>query len=260
MTWRGLLAPVRRLHPLHHLRSVPGGERVLSRLDREVTVAPAGIEGPVRIRSVRHAAYRLLAAGPEPEFRAAFEAECARRGARTLYDVGANFGYYSLVFVSGGRDRRAVAVEPQADNLTLLRWNAAGRDGIHVEDAVASAAAGALTFAPDAATGHTGHVTSDDAHGVRVRAVTLDGLAARYGPPDVVKIDVEGHELDVLRGAATVLAGRDGAGPSVFVECFHGLGGPCVALLRDNGYALDDAERPGPATERTTNFLATRRA
>lgn len=196
----------------------------------------------------------MLALGPEPEFRRAFDDECARIGARLLFDVGANFGYYSLVFVGSDATRRAIAIEPQGDNLELLHRNARLRPGLTVEAAVASSVAGRVAFSPDATTGHKGHVTHAGEGSVTVRSVTLDGLAEIHGAPDIVKVDVEGHELEVLRGAGQILVSR----PVVFVECFHGIDGPCVGLLRTMGYSVLDAEDParGSATSRTTNFLA----
>jgi FkbM family methyltransferase len=45
--------------------------------------------------------------------------------------------------------------------------------------------------------------------GVRIRVLTLDELARRLpGPPRLIKVDVEGHELAVLRGGSALLAER----------------------------------------------------
>jgi hypothetical protein len=38
-----------------------------------------------------------------------------------------------------------------------------------------------------------------------VPCVTLDALAARYGKPDLVKVDTEGSEVLVLRGGASLM-------------------------------------------------------
>lgn len=51
-----------------------------------------------------------------------------------------------------------------------------------------------------------------------IPVTTIDALAARYGPPTLVTIDVEGSELEVLRGAsATLLNYR----PTVWVSVHH---------------------------------------
>ena len=65
-----------------------------------------------------------------------------------------------------------------------------------------------------------------------VDAVTLDGLAARYGRPDVVFLDVEGAECLVLAGGPLVLAG--GADLAIEVHVNTGLeklGGSVERLL-----------------------------
>tara|TARA_R100001443_G_scaffold94873_1_gene101385 strand:+ start:174 stop:947 length:774 start_codon:yes stop_codon:yes gene_type:complete len=40
-------------------------------------------------------------------------------------------------------------------------------------------------------------------HAAAVPSVTLDELISRYGSPDLIKIDVEGYELELLRGLTT---------------------------------------------------------
>ncbi len=61
---------------------------------------------------------------------------------------------------------------------------------------------------------HAGRPASDL---IRVRAVTVDGLAGELGiAPTHLKIDVEGAEEDVLRGAGRTLSGDHP--PLVFLE------------------------------------------
>jgi hypothetical protein len=35
---------------------------------------------------------------------------------------------------------------------------------------------------------------------IKVESITIDGMIERYGMPDLIKIDVEGYELNVLKG------------------------------------------------------------
>jgi hypothetical protein len=79
----------------------------------------------------------------------------------------------------------------------------------------------------------TGHVAAADEASVAVRAVTVDELAAAFGPPQVLFVDVEGYELHVLRGARATLESHR---PDLFVEVHMGVGlerfGDAEDLLR----------------------------
>lgn len=65
--------------------------------------------------------------------------------------------------------------------------------------------------------------------------VTLDSLYAKYGPPDVIKIDVEGEEYSVLQGAKDFLSCH----PVVFLATHSGeLANGCCRILLSAGYEL----------------------
>jgi len=99
-----------------------------------------------------------------------------------------------------------------------------------------------------------------------VRTLTLDEVVAgrRVG---VMKIDIEGHELVALRGAAELLC--SGALRDVFFEEHEPLPTPVSALLSDHGYTifglrerlrgvqLTDPSVPQPRWDAAT-YLATR--
>src|SRR6185437_12586324 len=76
-----------------------------------------------------------------------------------------------------------------------------------------------------------------------VPSVTLDGAAERLGRmPDFVKVDTEGHEGQVLRGAARILA----AGTAGWLIEFHSaaLRRECMSLLLAAGYEPETVRHP----------------
>ena len=178
---------------------------------------------------------RILGGTYEPEQTRLFE-EHVRPGA-TVLDIGAHVGYYTLLSaVLAGPSGRVVAFEPSPANAAFLRRHVAlNRLGqVSVEEAAVSDRAGTARFGSGSGSG-TGHLAEKGE--ITVRTLTVDGLCAEHGlTPTAVKIDVEGAEAAVLRGARETLAR---ARPAVFLST-HGLEAHAasLALLRDLGYAL----------------------
>jgi FkbM family methyltransferase len=140
----------------------------------------------------------------------------------TFVDVGANWGYFTLVAAHAvGPNGRVLALEPDPRMAAELRGNVA-RNGIaHVTvlEAAASEGAGEAVLAGYAEADRNRGVSSlvavpaGDAPSFAVRTARLDALMDEHGiaRADLVKIDVEGAEELVLRGMARGLAeGRYG--------------------------------------------------
>jgi FkbM family methyltransferase len=138
-------------------------------------------------------------------------------------DVGANIGNHTLYF-AGVMGLRTWAFEPMETNLAVLRRLVALNglsDRVEIVPIALSDAPGALWLAaPDPNNPGTFRAVAGE-RGDRVEAIRLDDALDRFGlaPGDVslLKIDVEGHEEQVLAGAPRLLA--DG-GPIVAVEVF----------------------------------------
>jgi FkbM family methyltransferase len=116
-------------------------------------------------------------------------------------DVGANVGYHAVFAAQLGA--RVVAVEPVPWTLELLRANV-WRNGADVEvvEAAAADSAGTVRIGVDAAHRSGAQIGGE---GIEVPAAPLDELVPE-GEVDVLKIDVEGAEPLVLRGASAILA------------------------------------------------------
>jgi FkbM family methyltransferase len=137
-----------------------------------------------------------------------------------VIDVGANVGFFSRRFAEWvGDDGRVIAIEPEDHNYASL-VSALKRDDllqrVQALKAVAADAPGMMLLEINPL--HPAdHKLSRNGTGIQVKAVTLDELVKQNSPlrPHLVKIDVQGAEMLVLRGAAGIL---ESCGPALFVE------------------------------------------
>jgi FkbM family methyltransferase len=132
----------------------------------------------------------------------------------TCVDVGANIGYFAVKMAhQAGPSGHLYCFEPDAANFEVLQKNVALAERrtrcsiVAKQMAVSSRAATMELLAGAECTGHQVRDIGADARGSNtVTAITLDEeLANEEKPIALVKVDVEGHELDVLRGASVLL-------------------------------------------------------
>jgi FkbM family methyltransferase len=142
---------------------------------------------------------------------------CARflQPGMIAFDVGANLGYYTLLFANRvGAAGRVVAIEPNPETFELLNETVAlnGYGGMtSLLCAAASARSGesAELFVPlgepkNATIAFSGNNRASELTAL-VPTVSIDELAKPLERVDFVKIDVEGAEPQVLEGMAVTI-------------------------------------------------------
>lgn len=155
-----------------------------------------------------------------------------------VLDIGASLGFYTIPLGLAARaaEARLVAVEPVRQNCVVIRHNvelnglqdtvtvissalgaAASEMTVHIESGGAGNAAIVTDLAPEEVEHHDRAGNTWDADTVQVRR--LDDLQL---PPEVsgrrcslIKIDVEGFEMDMLEGASDFIATHR---PTIFGE------------------------------------------
>jgi FkbM family methyltransferase len=181
-----------------------------------------------------------------------------------VVDVGANVGFFTTRLAQWtGPAGRVIAIEPEAANLRLLRRQLETTKVaamVEVIEGVAAEKSGTLHLALSPYN-PADHRIGDN--GVPVRAWTVDELmAARQWPiVSLVKIDVQGAEVRVLRGARETIRRFH---PVLFIEidegALSGAGFTADTLfdeIEGQGYHLYDPNEP--STPLTRSEAAMRR-
>lgn len=153
-------------------------------------------------------------------------------------DVGSHVGFFGILAATlVGPTGTVHCFEPDPATFRRLCENldANRLSGVRRHQAAAWSTAGRVTFASssEADSGVTGHVTDTADGGEEVSAVTLDEVLGELRP-GLVKIDVEGAEMEALKGAAATVR----AGQTTWVVEVHSqaLEQDVVRLFRDHGY------------------------
>ncbi|MBD5654858.1 MAG: FkbM family methyltransferase [Candidatus Eremiobacteraeota bacterium] len=130
----------------------------------------------------------------------------------TIVEIGANTGTETVGFAQiVGPKGKVFAFEPLADIADALRYNARinGFDQIETIEAAVTDFNGTVSLQPGSSSTNSGQAyvgKSTDENGIEVPAVALDALEESIGCAKLITIDVEGHEVAVLRGAQHYIA------------------------------------------------------
>jgi len=143
-----------------------------------------------------------------------------------IIDVGANIGDTALLLARFAPGNKVLCIEGDPQFMPYLETNISQITGVTAVRAILSDASGesAGNFVVRHGTAHLELAATGD----RILMITLDDLLknyAEFSTPDLVKIDTDGFDAAILRGAKQVLTS---ARPVVFYEWhpgFYGLAG-----------------------------------
>lgn len=169
-----------------------------------------------------------------------------------VWDIGANIGLFTFAAASfAGPSGRVFAVEPDPFLVDLLRHSARQKSNqsapVEILPAAISESAGIARFSIAERGRSASHLEqvagSTQSGGVRetitLLTVSLDWLLERIPAPTLVKIDVEGAESQVLKGAKNLLSK---VRPKILCEVSSAYSREVAESFHSHGYTLFDME------------------
>jgi len=126
------------------------------------------------------------------------------RGMR-VFDIGSNIGYYPLLELELMEGMgHLVCIEPVPSNATLLRYNLQlnGYKNVEVLEAAVSNECAVKDFAvaqkSNLGSFHPVDYITWKEERANIKTIDMPKLCRRYGKPDLIRMDVEGHEVEIL--------------------------------------------------------------
>ena len=151
------------------------------------------------------------------------------------WDVGACFGYHTLLMCKLCGPRNVLAIEPDPSNRLRLTDNLR-RNGFETSSVAATAvgaAPGRLFLRRHSS--DPGQSVVDTFGEIEVEVTTLDLLLNAHAPPDLIKVDIEGAENLMLQGATRLL---QEVRPAWILEVHGEPGEEAMELLESHGYRV----------------------
>lgn len=146
----------------------------------------------------------------------------------TFLDVGANLGVYSVFLGNSGACRRMIAFEPGPATFRELSANLdlnfGGTDRVELHNAAVSAEPGEAQFDTRRSLGPGARILANAGQKAKGRVISvptvrLDDVIADGARDAILKMDVEGHELQALAGADKTVRNRCAVAQ---IECWAG--------------------------------------
>ncbi len=167
----------------------------------------------------------------------------AEFGAGLAIDVGANVGNHSIFF-----DKyfgKTIAFEPSPSTYDILKFNSKYTKSVNAINCGLGDVAGEFELFEDlenfgrSVIKDVGQMAGDDSRTIKVKVRCLDDFGLDLSGLGLIKIDVEGFEASVVRGAKNAITRYE---PVILFEqnqsAFNSCEPETVRLLREMGYSF----------------------
>ena len=155
-----------------------------------------------------------------------------------ILDIGANIGNHSVYWAVKANAKRIYSFEPVQDTFKILKKN------IEINELTDKVKIFNIGLSNEKINGSISHYDPSNIGGTSIKQDLngnlvldkLDNIEIEEGAIDFVKIDVEGHELEVFQGARETLTKYR---PTIFVETFWDKRPKVHEYLTSLGYRLE---------------------
>lgn len=168
--------------------------------------------------------------------------------AKVMVDAGANMGYFSILFLANATNGIIYSFEPNPPIFKLLEENIQMNkfsNNAFIYNQALAAQAGKLNFSFGSQSEQSGWGHIDPNSNSNVIATTIDESVPEDTIIDILKIDVEGYEFEVLKGAKQAI--QDKRVKNIFFELNEGMlhanglsGDTLLGFLNEVGYQIQN--------------------
>ncbi len=256
--------------PLHSLRKTKIFRYLMTTTINKPKLCNLGFDHSVALRPLTHASILLGKNKLEPNIRKLTIKICLELKLKNLpicfLDVGANVGLYSWEVHKLQTKLKIFSFEPDPMNLELLNMTCERNNlqNIKIYPFALSNRSAHTGFFQDHLTSATGSISqktspwieqylNGKSKKITVETKKMDEIVGNDNHPGLVKIDVEGHEYEVIQGGLKTIKKYK---PLMIIESFPPKQENITKILSEIGYKLLDADRHTSIDSQTTNLFA----
>ena len=120
-----------------------------------------------------------------------FVIEMSKNNKMPIFDIGANIGYHSVLLDRLCKDKELIAIEPHPETLEISNFK--------IVPYAVDKSMSDLSMPPH--DGRDSGAMSVQSAAGKIKSLTVDMLTAKFGIPDIVKIDIQGYEPNAIIGS-----------------------------------------------------------